>query len=239
MQGLISIIIPVYNHAHTLKKCLTTAVESARHYPIELIVVNDGSTDNFHEVFASIITEFSNIKALKPLVINQPNLGAPVARNRGFEKAKGEYVIFMDADTVCYPEMFNEMMLSLQSHPEASYSYSRFRFGWKTMKSHSFDKELLKKINYIDVTSLIRSKDFIFFDESLKRFQDWDLWLSMLERHKTGIFVPKILYKKIVGKRKGISNWLPSFVYNLPWKIKEVKNYEEARGLIVRKHALK
>ena len=104
-------------------------------------------------------------------------------------------------------------------------------------KASSFDKNFLKQNNYIDTTSLIRRSDFPGFDESLKRFQDWDLWLAMLEQGKKGIFIPKVLYKKIISNG-GISFWLPSFVYRLPWKIGKVKKYEEARAIVARKHGL-
>lgn len=238
MNGVISVIIPVYNHAHTLNRCVTTVLDQLRDLPnndIEIIIVNDGSTDNFQLVIDKILkNEFAKSKIAK--VINQENKGAPVARNRSFSESNGEFVIFVDADTICYPRMFAEMLGALQMHPEASYAYSQFRFGWKKMQSHEFDGELLKKINYIDVTSLIRRKDAMIFDESLKRFQDWDLWLTMLKQNKIGVFVPKVLFKKIVWGRMGISSWLPSFMYKLPWKNEKVKEYEAAKEIVMKKH---
>jgi glycosyltransferase involved in cell wall biosynthesis len=240
MSPLISVIIPVYNHAHTLKRTLES-IFNQTYRPLEVIVVNDGSTDNFDEVVKEclLLTDGDCIGAGSVLsVISQPNSGAPVARNRGFAVSKGEYVIFWDADTLAHPQMLQKMFAYLQKHEEVSYAYSQFKFGWKRIKSQHFNSEKLKQINYIDVTSLIRRADFPGFDESLKRFQDWDLWLTMLEKGKTGIFIPEVLYEKVVGSREGISTWLPSFVYQLPWKTKQVKKYEEAKEIIVKKHGL-
>lgn len=239
MSGLISVVIPVFNHANTLADCLATVGVQARTQSLELIIVNDGSTDNFHGTLKDILNKYPDIKALKPTVIDQPNLGAPAARNRGFKEVHGEYMIFVDADTICSPQMIETMKVALEKNEQASYAYSQFRFGWKKIKSHIFDTELLKQINYIDVTSLIRTRDFVSFDESIKRFQDWDIWLTMLEQNKTGVFVPQILYKKIVHGRKGISSWLPSWFYKIPWKIKRVTDYDQAKEIIFKKHGLK
>ncbi len=253
MSPLISIIIPVYNHLHTLNKCLESILNQT-YYPLEVIIVNDGSTDGFERATAGIddlfrISEINKTDSVNPYqtkemihieykIINQENRGASAARNRGFKDSKGDYVIFWDADTEGEPTMLEKMMKALESHPEASYAYSQFKFVWKEIKSQPFDAEKLKQINYIDTTSLIRRADFIEFDESLKRFQDWDLWLTMLEHGKIGIFIQEVLYKKTVGGREGMSNWLPSFVYQLPWRTKQVKKYEEAREIIIKKHHL-
>lgn len=241
MQPLISVIIPVYNHAHTLKRSIES-IFNQTYRPLEVIVVNDGSTDNFDEVVEDCLhlTEERCIGAGSILsVISQENSGAPVARNCGFASSKGDYVIFWDADTLAHPQMLQKMFAYLQKFPDASYAYSQFKFGWKRIKSQHFDADKLKQVNYIDITSLIRRADFSKFDESLKRFQDWDLWLTMLEQNKTGVFVPEVLYEKVVGSREGISTWLPSFVYQLPWKSKQVKNYDDAKEIILKKHNLK
>ncbi|HSR88925.1 MAG TPA: glycosyltransferase family A protein [Candidatus Udaeobacter sp.] len=240
MQPLISIIIPVYNHAHTLKRCIES-VFNQTYRPLEVIVVNDGSTDNFEEVVKEclLLTDGDCIGVGSVLsVISQENFGAATARNRGFKESKGEYVIFWDADTLAQPQMLQKMFAALQNNPQASYAYSSFKFGWKTIKSQNFDPSKLKQLNYIDTTALVRRSEFMGFDESLKRFQDWDLWLTMLEKGKTGVFIPDTLYTKKVSGREGISKWLPSFVYKLPWKIKQVKKYEEARSIILKKHGL-
>jgi glycosyltransferase involved in cell wall biosynthesis len=251
VSQLVSIIIPVYNHAHTLARCLAS-IEQQTYRPLEVIVVNDGSTDNFDEVIKTVIPAKAGIQSstLRNLDsrfrgndidynhFTQPHSGAPAARNFGFSQSTGDYVIFWDADTVARPEMLEKMMTILQNNPSASYAYSGYKFGWKIIKPAAFNAERLKQSNYIDGTSLLRRADFGGFDESLKRFQDWDLWLTLLEKNKTGLCVPEILYTKIVKGRRGISAWLPRFIYKLPWKIKSVRDFEAARVVIGAKHHL-
>lgn len=233
---LISIIIPVYNHAHTIMRSLDT-VSAQTYRPLEVILVNDGSTDNFKEIENLLLKNYSQ-KDISLKIFHQENLDAGAARNRGFSESTGEYVIFWDADTLGKPEMIETMYQVLQQHPEASYVYSQFKFGWKKIRSQIFDAESLKKMNYIDTSSLQRRRDFVPFDESLARFQDWDRWLTLLEQGKTGFFVPQVLYTKIKRGRIGISSWLPSFWYGLAQKSKKVKKYEAARKIIIEKHGL-
>jgi len=242
MQPLISVIIPVYNHAHTLQRTIECVFRQT-YRPLEIIVVNDGSTDNFKEVvddcFAMVEKQCIGEGSMLS-VISQENSGAPAARNKGFAASKGAYVIFWDADTLAEPSMLQKMFDVLQQHSQASYAYSKFKFGWKVMQSRAFDAQALKQVNYIDTTSLIRRVDLspAPWDESLKRFQDWDLWLGLLTQGKTGVFVPEVLYTKVVKGRLGISNWLPSFMFKLPWKTKGVKRYEGAKGAVLKKYEL-
>jgi glycosyltransferase involved in cell wall biosynthesis len=203
-------------------------------------VVNDGSLDNFKEEMGKV--SLLPWAAELPIgIVEQPNKGANAARNAGFRLAKGEYVIFWDADTIAVPEMLSKMQEALENNKDASYVYSRFKFGWKIMRSQEFDGDDLKENNFIDTTSLIKRSALESgspFDETLKKFQDWDLWLSLLEKGKTGVFISEVLYKKEVKGRKGYSSWLPSIVYKLPFKNKTVRDYELAKAIIQRKHGL-
>lgn len=240
MKDLVSIVIPLYNHAETIRYCLETTVMQSFDQSIEIIVVNDGSTDNSLAVVEQSLSEHPDWKNFIVKVITQENKGAPAARNLGAKEASGEFIIFIDADTICYPKMISELREALEKCPEASFAYSQFRYGAKKIRSHEFDKKLLQKINYIDTTSLIRREDFPGFDESLKRFQDWDLWLTMVEQNKTGVFVEEVLFRKKLSRtHKGMSSWLPSFVYKLPWKIQRVRDYEAAKNIVLKKHGLR
>lgn len=222
-----------------MERCLRS-INQQTYRPLKIIIVNDGSTDNFLEVIKNLSLN------LDFKVINQKNLGAAAARNRGFKESSGEYVIFWDADTVAKPEMLAKLASWLGENPNASYAYSQFRFGWKKFNCQPFNGDDLKRYNYIDTTSLIRREALINlptinsgpFDESLARFQDWDLWLTLLEQNKTGIFIAEVLNTKIVQGRKGISSWLPKLSYQLPWKSRRVKEYAKARKIILIKHHL-
>lgn len=222
---LVSVVIPVWNHAKELESCLRSLSKqtySAR----EIIVVDDGSTD--HPV-AQAPVKFIRLGQRR---------GAAAARNEGARYATGDYLIFVDADAVLVPHAIERMVETLESHPDATFAYSSFRFGWKRFSSRSFDADELRRGPYIHTTSLLRRAAFQGFDESLKKFQDWDLWLTVVERGGVGVWIPEELFTLSVG-RKGMSAWLPSFVHRLPWPLTEdMKKYRHWEKVVKQKHGI-
>src|SRR3989344_2986215 len=208
---MISVIIPVYKHEKSLQQTLASLSFQTLH-DFEIIIVDDGNEPPLN---ARPNTQ----------VIRQEHSGAAAARNRGAREAKGEYLLFLDADIWLKPDYLEKMLEALKSHPEASYAYSQFKFGFKTFNLWPFDEAKLKLMPYIHTASLIRKIDFPGFDTSIKRLQDWDLWLSMLEQNKKGVFIPQILFRVTAGG--SMSKWLPSFLYNFKW-LPSVKKYNEA-----------
>ncbi len=239
----ISVIIPTYQHAQTIGACLESLFAQTVP-PAEIIVVNDGSTDGTEEVLQPYLNRIT--------LINQENRRAAVARNRGFQASTGDFVIFCDADVRMRPDMLQKMCEALETHPGAGYAYSAFRFGWKKFSSYPFDAELLRRMNFIHTTALIRRAAFPGYDESLRRFQDWDLWLTMLEAGKEGVYVAEELFvidnhsarrSMIASFAQAPSEWRPSFFYRIPWKRLgwvplSIQKYEEARAVISQKHHL-
>lgn len=235
MKPLISVIIPTYQHAGTIGETLGSVL--AQDYPnIEVIVVDDGSTDNTKQAVEPFRDSLT--------YVHQENRGANAARNQGFLLAKGEFVIFVDADVAMKPDMLTRLADALFEHPEVSIAYSGFRFGWKKFRGLFWDADRLRRLNYIHTTSLVRRVDFPGFDETIRRFQDWDVWLTMLEAGKKGILVPKVLFRCVIeGKSRIGSSWMPRAVYRLPWarlpwQPKRVAAYCAAREIIVKKHHL-
>ena len=99
----VSVIIPVYNVEKYLRECLGSVINQT-FWDIEIICVNDGSTDNSLE----ILNEYAKNDE-RVIVINQQNLGAGVARNSGLKIAKGEYLAFLDGDDFYRPDYIEKM----------------------------------------------------------------------------------------------------------------------------------
>jgi glycosyltransferase involved in cell wall biosynthesis len=232
----ISVIIPTYEHAATLPACLDS-VFAQTFKDIEVIVVNDGSTDNTAEILKPYLN--------KIIYKEVANGGAPRARNIGFDLSHGRFVIFCDSDLLMKPEMLQKLYNALLNNKDASYAYGGFRFGLAHFRPEVFNAERLRRINYIHTSALIRREDFPRFDEQLKRFQDWDLWLTMLERGKTGVAVMETLFRAKPRReiKFAMSEWLPKIFYSrafdaLGIRIKAVARYREAAAVIQKKHSL-
>ncbi len=230
---MISVIIPNFNKPENLKKCLQS-VQEQTFSDLEVIVVDDGSRDI--EVIKAVIEQFRVDK-----FIQQVNQGAPKARNAGFDVSSGEYVIFLDNDVVMAPDMLDKMYSAIQSS-QVDFVYSSFQYGWKIIKSLEFSIDALRKINYIHTSSLVRRSSFPRFDESLEKFQDWDLWLTIVAQGGVGKNIDDKLFK-IIDTNGTMSTWWPAFVYKLPWPVfgftpKSIKKYFQALDIIKEKHNL-
>ena len=223
----ISVIIPVYNAQDTIEDCLNS-IFSQTFKDLEVIAVNDGSTD----LSWTILEKWQD----RVKIFSQKNMGAPVARNFGFAQSQGDYVIFCDSDVVMKPVLLEKMHQTLEKNKDKAYAYSSFKFGWKTFKIWPYDLNKLKLGPYIPTTSLIRRNYFPGFDESLKKFQDWDLWLTISEKGGEGIWLSEVLFCAKTGGT--MSRWLPKFFYKLSW-LKFVKKYNQAKTIIQKKHNLK
>lgn len=107
MTPLISVIVPVYNGQNYLSKCIES-IESQTYPNLEIIIINDGSTDKTATVCSGLARQYDNIK-----VLTMNDEGVSSARNAGIDRAGGEYIVFVDADDRLLPEMIRLLYESL------------------------------------------------------------------------------------------------------------------------------
>lgn len=189
MNILISAIIPVYNSAEFLEEC----IESLRNQTlkeIEMIFINDGSTDNSLDILKNYENIDSRIK-----VIDQENSGPSEARNKGIEVAKGDYLSFIDSDDWINKNMYKIMYQNaINNNSDAvicdmkmvgndnelyinGMKYSKFKYDRKEIEEMVF-KELLSNsqfnsmANKIYKTSIIKENN-IQLDKNIYYAEDW------------------------------------------------------------------
>lgn len=202
-MSVISVIIPAYNAEKTILETIQS-LQQQTFSDFELIVINDGSTDQTVELLSTI--EDSRIK-----IFSYENGGLPGARNRGIARATGEYVTFIDADDLWTPDKLELQLAALQQHPEAGVAYSwtafineksEFLYVWEPLfYEGDVYRQLLVKNFISSGSNILVRRQFIEkageFDSSLKSAEDWDYYLR-LAAQCAFVLVPKyqILYRR-------------------------------------------
>jgi len=199
---LVSIVIPAYKVINYIDDCLKSIFKQS-FSNFEVIVVNDGP-----DKILSRKLEKYKVKEIKRVHFGDIPNQASAARNLGAQVAKGKYLFFCDADIILYPNCLMKMVKTLELNPSVSFCYSGFIFGRKKFRPLRYSQERLKRYNYISTMSLIRRNDFPGFDQNLSRFQDWDLWLNLVNRGKSGLAINEILFWAPMRK-EGISKAIP------------------------------
>lgn len=181
MTNLVSVVTPCYNSAKTICETIDSVLNQT-YKNIEIILIDDGSQDNTKEEIKPYLDKYPFIQ-----YIYQINQGQSVARNTGARQAKGHYLLFLDADDLIAPAYIERCVAVLETRPDVKLAYSRGRLfdavdaNWD-FPPYSFVK--LLKNNLIYVSAVMRKTDFDKFgpyDEKLGFYEDWDLWISMLE----------------------------------------------------------
>ena len=179
----VSIIIPCYNQAAYI--CETVESALAQTYPyIEIICINDGSTDNSAEIIEKLAQKEDRLLFLN----EKENKGVVQARNIAISKSTGDYILPLDADDTIEPAYVEKAVDILENNPEIGIVYCKARlFGEKQgeWKLPEFSEKEFIYINSIFVSSLFRKSDFEKaggYKEYMKEgYEDWDLWMSFLE----------------------------------------------------------
>lgn len=208
MQPLVSVVIPCFN----LGQYLQEAVDSVRSQTlkaVELLVVDDGSTDETtRRALEAIETAGAN-------VIRLAHVGVCAARNRGLAAATGSYVCFLDADDRLRPTCLEKAVARLEADPTLSFVSFWLRiFGaeeWDWTPS-SCDAVALLGECCVATAAVVRRESLIaiggFDATSELGHEDWDLWLTLVEKGYQGTILPEILfdYRRRAGSRSEIAD---------------------------------
>lgn len=210
---LVSVIIPSYNCEPYIRQTITSVLDQSMK-DLELIVVDDGSSDNT----CQLVQQFGE----RVRLIRQQNARVCAARNRGIREARGQYLCFMDHDDAWFPHKLEVQLKTLQQYPQAAAVCSNFicwypdaQGVYPAIDSFKLSEDLLATdpeqsgwiyhrllLDCCMLTSstMIRAKVFEHcsaFDESLPYSEDWDLWIRLSRDYPLiKLAAPTTLYRQ-------------------------------------------
>ncbi|AXK76852.1 MULTISPECIES: glycosyltransferase family 2 protein [Mycobacteriaceae] len=195
----VSVVIPTYNRVHVLGRAIASVLNQT--VPVhEVIVVDDGSDDGSSEMVIRLSRQDPRI-----VLLRQARGGAPSARNRGIAYASGSLLAFQDSDDEWNPR-FIATLLECHTKPGVIAFCSMTTIDASGKSRIDFPEKIdnvraqLLRANCISTQSclvdstLLRSNSF---DVRLQRLQDWDLWLSLIDK-ATFIHVPEVLVTQYI-----------------------------------------
>ncbi len=235
---LVSVVIPAYNSGCFLAETIQSILGQT-YVPLEIIIVNDGSTDNT----AIVLAKFRLHENLR-VIHHSTNRGQAAARNNGIRAARGDYIAFCDADDIWLPEKVEKQMNVFWRNEKAEIVYCDI---YKFDQHHIFPKtlwqeknitpvrggsELLTNIfyrNFIPGAMTVVKKDIFhkagFYDESLRVCEEYDLWLRMIAANIQIDFCleplakyrqhPNQISRNVAAMEKGAAYVLRRFVMRL------------------------
>ena len=181
-KPLVSVIMPVYNRANIIERAINSVLNQ-NYENLELIIIDDGSTDNTINIINNIKDDRIN------LILHEKNQGAAAARNTGLKNANGTYVAYLDSDNEWDLKYLEATIGGFVELPDADAVYSgqliydRFDSPIKSIRFGSYNKSLLHNNNYIDMNCFVHKidiyKEIGGFDTDLKRLVDWDFILRI------------------------------------------------------------
>lgn len=233
---MISVVIPLYNKEQSIAATLQSVCEQT-YTNIEVLVVDDGSTDKSAEIAA--LYQDARIR-----LIYKENGGVCSARNRGIREAKGEYVALLDADDLWDKEYLAEQMKMIQDFPNAAM--------WGINFAEVSNGKLVRRLatalpdgyrgyveNYFEMkgrisdlfcsSSVVICKDVFnnvgLFDERIKYAEDSDMWFRIIATHKVAFYDRYMVYYRYDAENRALrreiklKDSLPYFVdkYQQPY----------------------
>ena len=210
----ISVVIPAFNAASVVTQTLES-VQSQTFQDFEAIIVDDGSTDET----AAVVRRFCGADPRFHFV-SQLHAGVSAARNKAIERARGEFIAFLDADDIWFPKKLACQIEMFREDPQANFVYTNF-FRWdgadgfsawynddQPLPEGDVSRKLVFNVSYACAasmsTAMVRREAFDRtggFDLEFAMGEDWDMWLRMAEQGLwvRGIREPLACYRRWSG----------------------------------------
>lgn len=219
----ISVVIPTFNRAHTLKRCVDSVL-SQSYSPFEILVVDDGSTDDTSEILKTY--------GDKIIVFKTENSGVSAARNYAIARSKGGWVALLDSDDEWLPNRLQEQVDYLKIFPNIKLVHGEEI--WVRNGKRVNPKKIHKKSGgYIyqnclplccisPSASLIKKEileEFGGFDEAFPVCEDYDLWLKITSKYEVG-YIETAIITKYGGHEDQLSRKF--FAMDL-WRVRSMK----------------
>lgn len=233
---MISVVIPLYNKEKSVRATLESVLAQT-YTDYEVIVVDDGSTDNSAAVVESFISSLHPSHHFIIRLIQKENGGVCSARNRGIEDAKGEYIALLDGDDKWEPEYLAEQVKMIRDYPEAAmwginyaemYNGKLVRYlatglpdGYRGYVENYF--QMPKRVSDLFCSSSVVIRRDVFdkvglFDERIKYSEDIDMWYRIITNYSIAfydIYMVKYLYdaeNRAMNRERKLKDWLPYYV---------------------------
>lgn len=188
---MISVVIPMYNASNTILSCVESVLNQSFKGDLEIIVVNDGSTDES----LKILTNFCDFHKLFNLIIlNKVNGGVSSARNMGIKKAQGKYIAFLDSDDRWETNKLEKQLEVFEENPDVDLLATNRNgekidsFFWlKFDRLTKIDSRLLLLKNFFSPPTVMMKREIVYhtgyFDEKQKYAEEGDFWIRICKEN--------------------------------------------------------
>ncbi|QWT54152.1 glycosyltransferase family 2 protein [Eubacterium sp. MSJ-33] len=217
-DALVSVIVPVYNSEKYIAATLDAIIKQD-YQEKEIIIVDDGSTDNTYAIIDEYLKNISCISYFKL----EKNLGVAMARNKAIERARGRYIAFCDSDDIWEENKLSEQLKLFKNHPGAPFTYTAISYIDEDGKQIKRKRNLKECVSYKYVLrNTIIATSTVIIDRNIvpvvkmpirKSAEDYSLWLTILKNYGDAYGINEAYTKYRISENSLSSNRMGEVKY--------------------------